>query len=98
MPADFDQRPSVSMKTLPPSISPRAPENPSKREDAIGEPSGPKGLVISMGTNVKYARVQEHGWPPKKIIGRPYIYPAFFMYEGETVKGLAKIMGKDEKL
>lgn len=66
--------------------------------DGIKRPDGPPELVYVVGTNVIYARVQEHGWPPRNITGRPYLFPAYFMYEGETILALAKIMKEDVRL
>jgi len=74
----------------------RDPRNPSKSDDGVGRPDGPKELVYVVGTNVKYAPAQEHG--TSKLTGRPYLYPAYFMYEGETIRAIALIMKKDVKL
>ena len=74
----------------------RAKENPSKSEDAIGRPEGPRELAYVVGTNVDYGPAVEHG--TSKMPGRPYLYPAYFMYEGETILAIAKIMKEDVKL
>lgn len=74
----------------------RAPENPSKPDDAVGQPTGPKDLLYAVGTNVDYGSWVEFDTSKRK--GTPYIYPAYFMYEGETVMALAKIMKEDIKL
>ena len=68
----------------------RDPKNPSKSEDAIGRPDGPKDLVLVVGTNVNYARIQEFGSP--KMSGRPFLFPAHFMHEGELLKGFKKLL------
>jgi len=70
----------------------------AKSGDGIKKPTGPKELVYVVGTNVKYARVQEHGWPPKNITAQPYLFPAYFMHEGETIKAIGDIMKKDVRL
>lgn len=74
----------------------RAPENPSKPDDTIGQPTGPKDLLYAIGSNVDYVPHLEHG--TSKMPARPFLYPAYFMYEGETVMALAKIMKEDIKL
>jgi len=33
----------------------------AKADDGVGEPQGPKGLVVVVGTNVKYAHMMEFG-------------------------------------
>jgi len=73
-----------------------APENPSKPDDSAGRPDGPKDLVYIVGTNVVYGPAVEHG--TSKMPGRPYLYPAYFMYEGETILAIAKIMKEDVRL
>lgn len=70
-----------------------APENPSKSDDAIGRPSGPSELVCVVGTNVTYGPHVEHG--TSKMPGRPYLFPAYFMYEGETVLAIGTILKQD---
>jgi len=35
--------------------------NPAKSDDGVGEPQGPKGLVVVVGSNVRYAHMQEFG-------------------------------------
>lgn len=72
------------------------PENPSKSEDAINPPSGPIGLVVAIGTNVKYGPYVEHGAP--KMPARPFLFPAYFMFEGEVLRRIGKVMKKDVKL
>ena len=65
--------------------------------DGIKRPEGPPELVYVVGTNVKpYAPYVEHG--TSKMPARPYLFPAYFMYEGETILALAKIMKEDVKL
>ena len=74
----------------------RAKENRSISEDAIGRPDGPSELVYAVGTNVKYGPPVEHG--TSKMPARPYLFPAYFSYEGETIMALAKIMQEDVRL
>jgi len=69
----------------------------AKRGDGVGQPPGPSGLAVAVGSNVKYARRIEHGFVGKDKLGRqynqsgkPYLYPAFFMHEGDIEKGLKK--------
>ncbi len=69
----------------------------AKKGDGVGQPPGPKGLNVVVGSNVKYARRIEHGFVGKDKLGRqynqsgkPYLYPAFFMHEGDIEKGLKK--------
>ena len=64
--------------------------------DGVKKPEGPKELVLVVGTNVKYGPHVEHG--TSRMPARPYLYPAYFMHEGETILALAKIMKMDVKL
>ena len=74
----------------------RAKENRSISEDAIGRPDGPSELVCVVGTNVVYGPCVEHG--TSRMRARPYLFPAYFSYEGETIMALAKIMQEDVRL
>ncbi len=74
----------------------RRVENPSKPDDAVGRPDGAKDLVYAVGTNVKYGPAIEHGTP--KRAATPYLFPAYFMYEGETILAIAAIMKMDVTL
>jgi len=74
----------------------RRKENPTKADDAIGRPGGAKDLVLVVGTNVHYAPSLEHGTP--KMPARPFLFPAYFMYEGETILAIAAIMKMDVTL
>jgi len=74
----------------------RASENPSQPDDAVGKPDGPAELLYVVGTNVFYTPLLEHGSP--KMPARPFLYPAYFMYEGETILAIAKIMKEDVRL
>jgi len=65
---------------------------PAKRTDGINQPSGPKGLVVVVGSNVKYAPYQELG--TKKMAARPFLYPAYHGREGEILKRISKVMKK----
>jgi len=69
----------------------------AKKGDGVKQPPGSKGLTVAVGSNVKYARRIEHGFVGKDKLGRrynqsgkPYLYPAFFMHEGDIEKGLKK--------
>jgi hypothetical protein len=80
-------------------------DSKAKADDGIGQPGGPRGLVVVVGTNVKYGRRVEHGFIGQDKLGRdyhqegqPYLTPAYLSYEGEIEKDLAKIMKKDEKV
>jgi len=68
----------------------------AKPGDGIKKPEGPKDLVYVVGTNVKYGYWQEHG--TKKMAAQPYLFPAYFMHEGETIKAIGIIMKKDVRL
>ena len=59
--------------------------------DGVGEPGGPKGLSVVIGSNVAYSRAIEHGIAGTKRQGRPYLYPAYFMHEGEVLKDIKKV-------
>lgn len=74
----------------------RAKENPSMPDDAIGRPTGAKDYVFVVGSNVVYAPAIEHG--TKRMAAQPYLYPAYFMFEGEIVKDVGKIFKKDIRL
>jgi len=65
---------------------------PTKRTDGISQPDGPKGLVVVVGSNVKYAPYQELG--TKKMAARPFLYPAYHGHEGEILKRISKVMKK----
>jgi len=67
-----------------------APQNPSKASDAVGRPPGAPKLSYAIGTNVKYGPAVEHG--TSRMAARPYLHPAYFMHEGETILAIAKIM------
>ena len=73
----------------------------AKKGDGVAQPLGPKGLVVATGSNVKYARRIEHGFVGADSLGRrynqsgkPYLYPAFFMHEGDIEKELKKVFKK----
>jgi len=68
----------------------------AKSGDGIKRPDGPSELVYVVGTNVFYAPIIEHG--SSKMRARPYLFPAYFSYEGETIMALAKIMQEDVRL
>jgi hypothetical protein len=64
--------------------------------DGIKKPAGPKDLVYVVGTNVKYGPAIEHGTSRRE--GTPYLFPAYFMHEGETILAIAAIMKTDVRL
>jgi len=64
--------------------------------DGVKRPEGSKELLYVVGSNVKYAPYQEFG--TKRMTARPYLFPAYFSLEGETIKALAKIMKEDVRL
>jgi HK97 gp10 family phage protein len=68
----------------------------AKSGDGIKRPDGPPELVCVVGSNVFYAPLQEHG--TSRMPARPYLFPAYFTYEGETIMALATIMKEDVKL
>ena len=68
----------------------------AKSGDGVKKPEGPKDLVYAVGTNVKYGPYIEHG--TSRMRAQPYLFPAYFMHEGETILALAKIMKMDVKL
>ena len=77
----------------------------AKSGDGIKRPDGPAELAYVVGTNVKYARRIEHGFIDVDKLGRhyhqggrPYLFPAYFSYEGETITALATIMKEDVRL
>ena len=51
-------------------------------------------FLVRIGTNVDYGIYVELG--TKKMDARPYLFPAFFMIEGEIIKDIKKILGKVE--
>jgi len=64
--------------------------------DGVKKPDGPKDLVYVVGTNVKYGPYIEHG--TSKMSAQPYLFPAYFMHEGETILAIAAIMKMDVRL
>ena len=68
----------------------------AKSGDGTKKPAGPKELVYVVGSNVEYAEGVEHGTSKRE--GTPYLFPAYFMHEGETVKAIGVIMKMDVKL
>jgi len=68
----------------------------AKTGDGVKKPDGAKELVLVVGTNVGYAPHIEHG--TSKMDARPFLFPAYFMYEGEVVAAIAMIMKKDVRL
>jgi len=68
----------------------------AKSGDGVKRPAGAKDLVYVVGTNVKYGPYIEHG--TSKMSAQPYLFPAYFMYEGETIKAIGLIMKTDVRL
>jgi len=89
-------RSSISTNWAGSSLSEGKTGGKAKSGDGVKKPAGPKELVYVVGTNVEYSEDVEHG--TKKREATPYLFPAFFMYEGETVAALAVIMKKDVRL
>lgn len=52
--------------------------------------------LVKVGTNVDYGIYVEFG--TKKMDARPYLFPAFFMFEGEIIKDIKKILDKNRGL
>jgi len=71
--------------------------------DGMPEPPGEKGMVVAVGTNVFYGPYVEHGTQKGGPFGtiimsaRPYLYPAYFCYEGEVPREIIRQMKKDIK-
>ena len=53
-------------------------------------------FLVMVGTNVDYGIYVEFG--TKKMDARPYLFPAFFMFEGEVIKDIKKILDKNKGL
>jgi hypothetical protein len=79
-------------------------------EDGIGQPVGPAGLAVVVGTNVTYGPHVEHGHARRSMFGmdigggfsaivegRPYLTPAYLSYEGEAEKRIKAVMKEDVK-
>lgn len=49
-------------------------------------------FLVMIGTNVDYGPYVEFG--TKKMDARPYLFPAYFMFEGEIIKDIKKILDK----
>lgn len=64
----------------------------AKAGDGVGRPRGKPGLVVVVGSNVKYAPYQELG--TRKMAAHPYLYPAYWMHKMELAKDLAKVFKK----
>jgi len=76
----------------------------AKTGDGMGEPPGEKGMIVAVGTNVVYARRVEHGFFGPDSLGRvyaqqgkPYLFPAYFTYEGEVMGEIVKEFKKMAK-
>jgi len=89
-------RASTSTNWAGSSLSEGKTGGQAKSGDGVKKPEGPKDLVYAVGTNVKYGPYIEHG--TSKMAAQPYLFPAYFMYEGETVAAIAMIMKKDVRL
>lgn len=64
----------------------------AKSGDGVGQPGGPKGLAVVVGTNVKYAPYQEFG--TRKMSAKPYLFPAYHKNEGEVAREISKVFKK----
>jgi len=64
--------------------------------DGIKRPDGPVGLLYVVGSNVFYLPYNEFG--TSRLAARPFLYPSYFAYEGETILAIATIMKEDVKL
>ena len=60
--------------------------------DGVKQPGGPKDLIYVIGSNVHYLKHHEFG--TSKIAARPFLYPAYFSYEGETIEKIKAILRK----
>lgn len=89
-------RASISTNWSGSSMNEGKTEAQAKSGDGIKRPDGPAELVCVVGSNVKYAPYQEHG--TSKMSAQPFLFPAYFTYEGETIMALATIMKEDVRL
>ena len=89
-------RASVSTNWAGSSMSEGKTGAKAQAGDGIKKPAGPKDLVYVVGTNVKYGPYIEHG--TSKMSAQPYLFPAYFMHEGETLLAIAAIMKMDVRL
>ncbi len=89
-------RASISTNWAGSSLSEGKTGSQAMSGDGIKKPDGAKDLVYAVGTNVKYGPAIEHGTP--KRAATPYLFPAYFMYEGETILAIAAIMKMDVTL
>lgn len=89
-------RASISTNWAGSSVAEGKTGSQAKSGDGVKRPEGPKELVYVVGVNVFYGPYIEHG--TSRMPARPYLYPAYFMHEGETILALAKIMKMDVKL
>jgi HK97 gp10 family phage protein len=58
--------------------------------DGVGRPDGKPGLVVVVGTNVFYGPFHEFG--TRKMEARPYLFPAYFAHEKETILRVGRVM------
>ena len=89
-------RASISTNWAGSSLSEGKTGGQAKSGDGLKKPAGAKELVYAVGTNVKYGPAIEHG--SSKRAATPYLFPAYFMYEGETILAIAAIMKMDVRL
>jgi len=88
-------RASISVNWSGSSMGEGKTGSQAKPGDGVKKPSGPKELVYTVGTNVIYAPPQEFGTEKRPDSGHPYLFPAYFMYEGPIVKDVGKVFKKD---
>ena len=89
-------RASLSTNWAGSSMSEGKTGGQAKSDDGVKKPTGPKELVYAVGTNVDYAEGVEQG--TSKQSAQPYLFPAYFMHEGETIKAIGIIMKTDVRL
>lgn len=68
----------------------------AKSGDGVRKPTGPAELVYVVGTNVEYGEAVEQGTSKREAT--PYLFPAYFMHEGETIIAIGAIMKMDVRL
>jgi len=72
-------------------------QGPAKSGDGIKRPAGTKTrFVVVVGTNVKYALVNEFG--SSRMGARPYLFPSYLTYESKVLKSIASVLMKKEIL
>ena len=74
------------------------PANPTQPDDGIGQPQGPKGLVVVVGSNVHYVPYLEFGsFRALKVggyrgrSGKLFLTKAYLKHEGEALRRIKKV-------